>query len=789
MPWTKIRFFSWLSIVGFFIISFCFLLLTNGLQINTNLLSLLPKGEQSQLIEHTKEQVNRTLGNEVIFLIGNSNKDQANLAAKKFTSYLQQSDMFSHVQLQISNETQMAWAKLYFSHRFNFLTKTDKQYLLNNDSSTLVSQALANLYSPIGIASGDLIKNDPFASFQNYITSIKKPASQLELVDGVLLSKYQSRYYIFVKATLKGESFSLRNQQSLINVSGQAQNTIKQQFNNTTFLQTGMIFYAQAGAQAAKSDVSTIGIGSIIGIIVLTLIVFRSLSPLAMTLLSASIGFICAYVITCLVFGSVFLLTLVFGASLIGICVDYAFFYFSDRLVYGQHWQAEKGLKRIFPGITLGLINLIAAYLIIAIAPFSGLQQIATFAISGLIMSYFTVIALFPMVLKAKNHQHNSWVSNYAKYYLKLWQKRSKTLIFVVFTLLGFVVVISLFFLRFNDDIRILQHLPPALVAQQHKIKEIIGSNTGTNYLIVQANTQDQLLMEEQKITALLKENFKASKASTISLNNYLIPTDEQKQNFNLIQNQLLKPHLKAYLQKIGVNHTESQQIYQRLSHLTFQPLTINDWLNSPASKDLRFLYQGKIQSQYVGIMLLADGIDITKLKTLITNNKQITLVDPANDLSYLFAKYRVILSYLLFFAFLGFAFLILLRYGIKRLPYLILPPLIAIGLALTANALFAIPITIFTIFAIILVLGIAADYVLFFAESTKNHQSTMLATLLSAMTTILSFGLLYFSSTPAVSYFGITVFVGILCAFLLAPLAANRQRKDITSDALKKGL
>ena len=74
---------------------------------------------------------------------------------------------------------------------------------------------------------------------------------------------------------------------------------------------------------------------------------------------------------------------------------------------------------------------------------------------------------------------------------------------------------------------------------------------------------------------------------------------------------------------------------------------------------------------------------------------------------------------------------------------------------------------------------GIGVDDVLFFAETKSSYQGTMLATTMSAMITILSFGLLAFSTTPVIHYFGITVFVGITSAFILAPLAAKRKLEN----------
>ena len=71
-----------------------------------------------------------------------------------------------------------------------------------------------------------------------------------------------------------------------------------------------------------------------------------------------------------------------------------------------------------------------------------------------------------------------------------------------------------------------------------------------------------------------------------------------------------------------------------------------------------------------------------------------------------------------------------------------------------------------------ILVLGIGIDYTLFFAEQKGPSHATLLAITLSAITTLLSFGLLALSETPAIRTFGLTVLTGIATAWLLAPLA-----------------
>ncbi|TOE88711.1 hypothetical protein CGJ35_26930, partial [Vibrio parahaemolyticus] len=90
---------------------------------------------------------------------------------------------------------------------------------------------------------------------------------------------------------------------------------------------------------------------------------FRSVMPLSLALLSITIGLLVALSVTTWIFGKVHLFSLVFGASLIGVSIDYAFHYLTERLAAGNEWDSEQGLKHIFIAITLGLITSLIGYL------------------------------------------------------------------------------------------------------------------------------------------------------------------------------------------------------------------------------------------------------------------------------------------------------------------------------------------------------------------------------------------------------------------------------------------
>jgi predicted exporter len=121
-------------------------------------------------------------------------------------------------------------------------------------------------------------------------------------------------------------------------------------------------------------------------------------------------------------------------------------------------------------------------------------------------------------------------------------------------------------------------------------------------------------------------------------------------------------------------------------------------------------------------------------------------------------------------------------RYGLRRAAAVLAPPVLAGLLALALVSLGGGALNLFNFLALILVLGIGIDFTIFVAESRHDLASTMFAITLSALTTILSFGLLSLSSTFAVHSFGITVLIGIACAYLLCPAAIMARRRGNTT-------
>src|SRR5690606_23852212 len=99
--------------------------------------------------------------------------------------------------------------------------------------------------------------------------------------------------------------------------------------------------------------VATIGLGSLAAVLLLVWLAFRSLRPIGLVALSLAVGVGAGVAATDWAFGSVHLLTLVFGASLVGVAEDYGIHYFASRQQSGA--APRTLLRQLLPALALAL--------------------------------------------------------------------------------------------------------------------------------------------------------------------------------------------------------------------------------------------------------------------------------------------------------------------------------------------------------------------------------------------------------------------------------------------------
>ncbi len=732
--------------------------------IETNILKLLPKNQQNPVAEQAFESVSASMSDKVIFVITAPDKNALFAAATEFDKGLRQSNHFRDVVGKISPQEQQAWASYYFKHRFQLLTPEQRERLSQNPEQQ-VQHVIQSLYNPFSGVTGQELQNDPFLLFRDYLSQVTQQSSSFRLDNGYLSVEKDGAQYLLITAELKDSPYSLTGQLAVPDIQA-LEHGVAQKYG-AEVAHTGVLFYADFGTQSAKSEISTIGVFSLLGIIALFVLVFRSVVPLSLALLSITIGLLVALSVTTWIFGKVHLFSLVFGASLIGVSIDYAFHYLTERLAAGNEWDSEQGLKHIFIAITLGLITSLIGYLGMLVAPFPGLQQLALFSSIGLIGAYITVVAWYPILVRnpSRTISNLPGQSLLAKW-LTLWNHPR-----IKVGLPMLCVVASGFFLlqlNYDDDIRLLQTMPKDLKQQETLITTLSGMQSSQQMLVVTADDDESLMKKLESLTPTL-EAWKAD--STIesyqSLSRYLSSVERQQQDYQLIRD-LYATQSSPLTSGLGLSKKPKMDA-------DFIPVTVEQYLQNPVSAPVRFLHLGKIKGKSATVVVLNQLQDSAVVKAFAKSQSDVVYLNKAEEISTLFGEYRIKIIELLAAASAVIFLVLIKRYGLQHSCRVLLPSLIACACGLATAVAMGTTLNLFNLLGLVLILGIGIDYTLFFAEKARSV-STLLAITLSAMTTVLSFGLLSLSQTHAIHSFGITVLSGIFVAWLLSPIAIKTE-------------
>jgi predicted exporter len=737
--------------------------------LRSNVFELLPESDYDPLTAAATTQVDMELGTRLLFFIGHADRGVAKAAADGLAATMLEYPLIDSVTARIDESQYAAIAGFYYPYRRQILSD-EQLHSLATDAAGVEQRALANVFSLFG-SGGASLATDPFFLFADSLQTLRPPDSVLNLDDGYLWAAREGRDYVFVMASIVSPTLSIAEQEQLAQHVNAAIESAGSQEPGLDFLKTGFSFYAHEATQSAKGEVSTIGVGSLIGLLLLVITTFRSLRPLTLIVISILAGCAIALAVTLSVFGFVHLFTLVFGASLIGVSVDYSFHYVADDAFGGEDWTPRQGLRNIFMGITLGLLTSILAYLALTVAPFPGLQQLAVFSSAGLIGAWLTLICVCGLWRRRMALNDRSLVLRFAERFLGLWERSRPRHRFGVIGALAVLIVMGYPTIDIDDDISVLQAQPPELKRQEAAIQELLGVAQAGTFLLVSADTEEQLLQLEESVRGELDSLIVSGELSGYQAISRWVPSQARQQQSYSAYVELIDTRAPEYFDSLGVREEIAAQTISELNR-EMSVLDVANWLEAPVSEQFRSLWVTTDNGEQASIVLLYGVQDVARLAGALADYPAITVVNKARELSGLFGQYRARVAQMLAAAYLVILFGLATRYGLRRAAILLVPPVFAGLAALIIISVLGETLNLFNFLAMILVLGIGIDFTLFIAEARHEYLSTMFAITLSALTTMLAFGLLSLSGTYAVHSFGLTVLIGIACAYLLSPLA-----------------
>ncbi|MDR2215702.1 MAG: hypothetical protein LBE59_07665 [Nevskiaceae bacterium] len=638
------------------------------------------------------------------------------------------------------------------------ITRESRQWLQSATQEEIAQRALQNLIQPIGDGLSSW-RDDPLGLLGQWVRE-RAQWSRLRPRDGWLWVEDGDTQWIALPFKEAESGFSAWDGGVNSQLLAAARARLVDQNLDVRVLAAGATLQAEAAAKRAKFEMSVIGTGSLWAVILLTFITFGSPRPIALVTLSLVIGCAAALSVTDLVFGRVHLLTTVFGASLIGVAEDYGIHYFAARqgTPVEQRWEQ---LRQISPGLWLALATSGIAYLALGLAPFPGLRQIAVFSCVGLLAAFLTVLCWFPWLDRKplRTTRFAAWLARS----LDRWPRWPGGARGWLLASLGIALLLpGLLRLHAVDDIRLLQNAPPELMAEQIEVGRILGLASPAQVFLISADSQQALLQREESLTARLAGLVDQGRLFGYQALSDWTPSDRvQRESAALVA----MANERAW-QAVAAATGEQLEIEPAVPrYLTVEEFhrasaaaaTIPIWSDSNGQHHSLILLQGVSRESLVDLSRAAEGL------------AGVRWVDNTARYSQLLQRYRIRLSHLLLVGILAVVGLLHWRYR-GRAWRAYLPTLLGGAVTLAVFGWMQMPMQLFVLLSLILLLGMGIDYGIFMLEH-PGERSVWLAVAIAGVSTLLSFGLLALSATPALRAFGLGMLVGETSIWFLTPV------------------
>jgi predicted exporter len=323
------------------------------------------------------------------------------------------------------------------------------------------------------------------------------------------------------------------------------------------------------------------------------------------------------------------------------------------------------------------------------------------------------------------------------------------------------------FRLTADDDVRALIQPTPALIAQEARLRALTGMEAGSQFFLIEGDDAEQVLQHEEALVQRLT----AAGITTQGVSRFVPSCLRQRENQALLEASLSAQQ--AALDDAGFR-AEALRTWQGAVGRHQACLTPADWLATPMSIPFHHLWLGATANGQASVLLPAGYRSVDILAATAADLPGVSLVDKPGSVSRLFGEFRRTGGLLLTAATVLVFAVLAWRYGLRGGGAVLLPTLLAQTIALGILGYVGSALNLFHVLALILVLGVGVNYAIFLVEGLRGgprrQSAALLGVVLSAATTLLSFGLLGLSATPALSGFGTTLAIGISIAVTLSP-------------------
>jgi predicted exporter len=776
---TKSRFTPWLLWLVSITLGLAFAI--TAIPIQTELPLLLPSsGSFSQQLFVDQLQSGPTSR---ILLLGIQGAEPPILAkaSKQLAAAMRNHGKFLHVYNGEQTNRKLNH-DLLFQYRYLLNSTGSPDQFTTNGLRESLQHRLQDMANPLPSFFKKRMPEDPTGAYPSLLNQWTS-TNMVKMAHGVWFSSDQP-VALLVAETLVG-GFDLDGQEAIQTFLTTSIEKIQTTFpppSLLTLVRSGPSVFAVQSRAVIKKDarwLSMLGGGFVIALLLVT---YRSFTILCLSLVPLITGLLVAGITTFLTFDFIHGMTLAFGATLIGVAIDYP-------LHACAHLKSDRSAREtilgVWPTIRLGATTTAIGYGAMLFSSFPGLSQLGLFAIVGLLTAAAATRWLLPVLAPTKVKTPIPWAT-----WLPLQHVGPRLSIIVPISMVLSVSYLGLSEKPFWEmDIANLSPISKDLRDQDAWLRNDLGAPAVRDMIVVVAPNEQQVLEQSENLNVTLEQLIdRGHMAGYDMAANYLPSIRLQKLRQQALPDQAtLRNALKEAQRDLPFKSGLFDPFIQSMAAAkTLVPLENQTIQGTPFETKIRSLLY-PLDDQWIGTILIRDVQNRRAIQDAIQMEKlpSVHYLDLKTESNSMVTTYRrEVLTYLA----IGIGCLIMIL-GIGLQSFLkvvaVLFP-IAGSIMLDLAILHALGerLSLFHLAALLLVFGIGLDYTLFFQRphhTAAERQQTISAIMVCSLTTIAVFGLLACSQTPVLRGIGLTAFFGSLICFLFAAMCSPPQHQQTT--------
>ena len=629
--------------------------------------------------------------------------------------------------------------------------------LLKSDKNAFFKKRAEEIFNSFSFR---LLKiNDDFFSLSSGF-SAKNGNVSLNLADLMLEVKDGKKSFFLLKGELKKGASS----EGLINFYNELEALKVGQ--NELFVHSSALYQAFS-KQKNESESLYMSVVSLSLTAIFLILAFRNLR-IFYVIFIAAFGFSVAFAGTLLCLNQLNILTILISTSLIGLMFDYVLHWLSKNEGEAIRASSIKNMLKIF---LLGLLITLSGYLAFTFSDLRLLKEVALFSAFALVAAFLASYFFMPLVFEGVKFYRSKVFDTFLTKFCDLSGAAARHLgvkfLAISLILLAIFLVFDLKNLSKSENVKDYSNMPKSLLADSSYILSLTGNNQNT--MIVTRSRGDILGGEKSLLDELKKRNLIKDESS---LSDMFLSKSEQDELKEAFKKALDDEQIYAIYEKFGFSKDEVRS--EILKVLGEKELSVGEILALKSMKDFKkFMLDENASVAYVsGFVKGAASDELLERYNAFSLNFASSLNESLTQAKELALKLKI--------AALVIAFLLLWFYFSAIVSALVMGVIIfGVLLTLFIFAIFGVNLSIFGVFGLILASAVGIDYMIFALNESLSEKERIYGIFCAFITSFISFFTLSFSSTAALSVFGLSVSLCVLIYGLCASVLSCKNIKN----------